>query len=140
VLRAFHYEKREFNSIDTAFIGSIASIIAAVADREEAEEEMTDKKKKVQQLLQNILPKKIIRQLSTQSERQPIAQKFETVTILFADIVGFTEMSSQMEAQELVQMLNVIFSHFDGLSEKHGLEKIKTIGGERLHYQQYRRH
>lgn len=128
VLRAFHYEKRDFNSIDTAFMGSIASILAAVADREEAEEEMVDKKKKVQQLLQNILPKKIIRQLSTQSERQPIAQKFETVSILFADIVGFTEMSSQMEAQELVQMLNAIFSHFDGLSEKHGLEKIKTIG------------
>jgi class 3 adenylate cyclase len=50
------------------------------------------------------------------------------VTILFADIVGFTSLSAEMEPMQLVAGLNQIFSAFDGLTEKYGLEKIKTIG------------
>jgi class 3 adenylate cyclase len=50
------------------------------------------------------------------------------VTVLFADIVGFTELSAQTPAIELVEILNVIFSEFDQLTDEHGLEKIKTIG------------
>ncbi|MCZ0901039.1 adenylate/guanylate cyclase domain-containing protein, partial [Microcoleus sp. HI-ES] len=57
-----------------------------------------------------------------------IADKFEKATILFADLVNFTQISTTMSATKLVYLLNEIFSAFDGLSEKHGLEKIKTIG------------
>ena len=49
-------------------------------------------------------------------------------TTLFADIVGFTEMSEKLSPEELVMMLNEIFSRFDNLTEKHSIEKIKTIG------------
>ncbi|MGL5063815.1 MAG: adenylate/guanylate cyclase domain-containing protein, partial [Microcoleus sp.] len=57
-----------------------------------------------------------------------IADTFNDVTVLFADIVGFTQLSSQVSPTELVSWLNEIFSEFDQLAEKHGLEKIKTIG------------
>ena len=58
----------------------------------------------------------------------PIADSFSDVTILFADLVGFTELSSRTTPQELVKLLNCIFSDFDQLTEKYHLEKIKTIG------------
>jgi class 3 adenylate cyclase len=57
-----------------------------------------------------------------------IVDRFEAVSVLFADIVGFTSLSSRIAPEELVSMLNELFSEFDGLAEKHGLEKIKTIG------------
>ncbi|HEY9614814.1 adenylate/guanylate cyclase domain-containing protein, partial [Allocoleopsis sp.] len=50
------------------------------------------------------------------------------VTVLFADLVNFTEISAQIPPTRLVELLNKIFSEFDRLAEKHGLEKIKTIG------------
>ncbi|MGB7894925.1 MAG: adenylate/guanylate cyclase domain-containing protein, partial [Microcoleus sp.] len=57
-----------------------------------------------------------------------IAEYFPEVTVLFADIVGFTALSAVMNPIELVDLLNKIFSGFDVLCEQHGLEKIKTIG------------
>ena len=57
-----------------------------------------------------------------------IVDKFDAVTVLFADIVGFTALSSRIAPEQLVTMLNDLFSTFDRLAEKHGLEKIKTIG------------
>ncbi|MGB0562068.1 MAG: adenylate/guanylate cyclase domain-containing protein, partial [Spirulinaceae cyanobacterium] len=77
-------------------------------------------------LLRNILPDKIACQLKYES--QTIAESFAAVTVLFADIVGFTRLSGQISATELVELLNSIFSRFDRLAEHHGLEKIKTIG------------
>ncbi len=57
-----------------------------------------------------------------------VADTFEEVTVLFGDIVGFTEFASSVSATELVHMLNEIFSEFDRLVDFYGLEKIKTIG------------
>jgi len=57
-----------------------------------------------------------------------IADHFDEVTILFADIVGFTPRASQLAPHEVVRYLNRVFSRFDRLAEKHRLEKIKTIG------------
>jgi adenylate cyclase len=81
---------------------------------------------KSEKLLLNILPSPIVDRLKLSSEA--IADGFAEATVLFADIVGFTELSSRLSPQELVHRLNEIFSAFDGLVEKHGLEKIKTIG------------
>jgi class 3 adenylate cyclase len=61
-------------------------------------------------------------------EQSTIADSFEEVSVLFADIVGFTELSARMSPTELVKRLNVIFSQFDQLAEEYGVEKIKTIG------------
>ena len=80
------------------------------------------------QLLLNILPRPIANRLK-EGQRQ-IADYFPDVTVLFCDLVGFTQISERLPPAELVAMLNKIFSMFDLLAEKHGLEKIKTIGDE----------
>ena len=79
-----------------------------------------------ERLLLNVLPASIAEQL----KRQPgiIAERFDDVSVLFADIVGFTPLSAQLTPTGLIELLNRVFSGFDELSGKHGLEKIKTIG------------
>ncbi|CUS02381.2 putative Adenylate cyclase [Candidatus Promineifilum breve] len=77
-------------------------------------------------LLRNILPSPVADRLKI--DPTSIAESFNEVTVLFADIVGFTRMSAAADAREVVGLLNAIFSDFDGLADKHGLEKIKTIG------------
>lgn len=62
------------------------------------------------------------------SSNATIADAFSDVTVLFADIVDFTPLAAQIEAAALVELLNEVFSRFDRLVERHGLEKIKTIG------------
>ena len=81
---------------------------------------------KVERLLLNILPKEI----ATMLKNKPhfIADQITMASILFADVVNFTPMSAKMTATELVELLNEVFSNFDLLVEKYGLEKIKTIG------------
>lgn len=92
--------------------------------------EIQSAREKSERLLLNILPKPVAERLK-QGE-QVIAESYSEVTILFADIVGFTRLSSQMSAAEVVMMLNEIFSAFDELAAKHGLEKIKTVGDNYL--------
>jgi len=77
-------------------------------------------------LLANILPDAIAKRLIAHD--RPIADRFENVTILFADIVGFTEFSNARSPEEVVALLDDLFSTFDDLADAHGLEKIKTIG------------
>jgi class 3 adenylate cyclase len=77
-------------------------------------------------LLLNILPRSIAEQLK--EHERLIAEHFEEVTILFADIAGFTPLAARLNPTELVGLLNRMFSSFDQLAEQHGLEKIKTIG------------
>ena len=81
---------------------------------------------KSEALLLNILPKEIVAILK--NEPHIIADHFEGASILFADVVNFTPLSATMTPIELVELLNEVFSHFDSLVEKYGLEKIKTIG------------
>ena len=79
-----------------------------------------------ERLLLNILPEEIANRLKRGDST--IADTFADVTVLFADIVGFTQLSSLVSPTQLVALLNDIFSTFDNLAERHGLEKIKTIG------------
>ncbi|MEG3975564.1 adenylate/guanylate cyclase domain-containing protein [Microcoleus sp. herbarium8] len=88
--------------------------------------ELRQEKERSEQLLLNILPAEIADRLMRTNESP--AEHFEEVTILFADIVGFTGISARIEPMQLVAGLNLIFSAFDQLTEKYGLEKIKTIG------------
>ncbi|NES24231.1 MAG: response regulator [Symploca sp. SIO3E6] len=97
-----------------------------ITARKQAEFELRMAQQKSENLLLNILPKKIVEQL--QQNTSAIAEQFDDVTILFADIVGFTPLSARMTPIELVNLLNQIFSSFDQLTQRHGLEKIKTIG------------
>lgn len=77
-------------------------------------------------LLLNILPRSIVDLLK--KGKTHVADHIESASILFADIVNFTTMSSTMSPAELVKILNEVFSEFDRITEKYGLEKIKTIG------------
>ncbi|MEG4801416.1 adenylate/guanylate cyclase domain-containing protein [Microcoleus sp. ARI1-B5] len=104
-----------------------------IAFREEAEietrlllETTKFQKEEIEELLLNILPKAIADRL--QEGQIIIADSFSDVSVLFADLVGFTNFASQKSATETVKVLNQIFSQFDQLSLQHGLEKIKTIG------------
>jgi guanylate cyclase len=81
---------------------------------------------KSENLLLNILPKEIAAILKNES--RTIADHYDGASVLFADMVNFTPMSAEMSPIEMVELLNEIFSHFDALVEKYGLEKIKTVG------------
>lgn len=83
-------------------------------------------KKKADQLLRNILPEKIAQTLKSRSG--VIADQHDNVSVLFADIVGYTKFSSTKDPASVVATLNDIFSRFDVLANRRGLEKIKTIG------------
>jgi len=87
---------------------------------------LQEEQAKSERLLLNILPEPIAKRLKEGEE--PISDSFDAVTVLFADIVGFTPFSAHLRPAELVALLNTLFSGFDKLSEKYGVEKIKTIG------------
>jgi class 3 adenylate cyclase len=81
-------------------------------------------------LLLNVLPQAIIDRLKAQGEAGSQRRLAETldVTVLFADAVGFTEQAAKTEADDLVAALDGLFSRFDALADRYGLEKIKTVG------------
>jgi class 3 adenylate cyclase len=88
--------------------------------------ELQSEREKSERLLLNVLPEAIAKRLK-QGE-SPIADQFSEVTILFADLVGFTSLARHISPVEVLNLLNEIFSAFDELAARHGLEKIKTIG------------
>ena len=102
----------------------IASYSVHVTERVEAALEL--EREKSETLLLNILPAAVANRLK--EGNQLIADGFESVTILFADVVGFTPMSDGLPPARIVEFLSQLFCRFDLLTEKHGLEKIKTIG------------
>ncbi len=105
---------------------TVSNQIGQFFQRKLAEEALKIEQLKTERLLLNILPVSIANQLK--DTPTTIAEHYDAVTILFADIVGFTKLSSEISATELVKLLNYIFSAFDQLTERYELEKIKTIG------------
>jgi class 3 adenylate cyclase len=87
---------------------------------------LQEEQDKSERLLLNILPGPIAERLK--GKHVTIADGFADVTVMFADIINFTRLSEEMPPKFMVTMLNEVFSHFDMLAEKYGLEKIKTIG------------
>ncbi len=106
------------------FLLMVALTYRFTVDRAEAALEAEYAKSEA--LLHNIMPPAVAARLKDNPE--VIADSHKPVTILFADIVGFTDMAGRSTAESLVRMLNNIFSRFDALVEADGLEKIKTIG------------
>ena len=100
--------------------------VSDVTERRQAEVALRLARKKAELLLLNVLPQAVAERLKR--SQRTIAESFEEVTVLFADLVDFTEYSTQTSPTELVEILNIIFSRFDRLAEHLGLEKIKTIG------------
>ena len=83
-------------------------------------------REKSERLLLNVLPTPIAERMKKGETN--IADSHPDVTVLLADLVGFTSLSAHVNPEQIVQLLNEIFSAFDLLVEKHGLEKIKTLG------------
>jgi len=97
-----------------------------VIQRDLAFQLLRGEQQKSESLLLNILPRDIAAILK--DEPRTIADHFEGASILFADVVDFTPLSARMTPKELVELLNEVFSYFDAIVERYGLEKIKTIG------------
>ncbi|OIP70661.1 MAG: adenylate/guanylate cyclase domain-containing protein [Oscillatoriales cyanobacterium CG2_30_44_21] len=116
----------EVGDVMVAFNQMYERVIKEIAERKQAESMIQQEKDVSEQLLLNILPNAIANRLK-QGETV-IADGFSEATVLFADIVNFTELSASISPIKLVCLLNEIFSEFDGLAEKYRLEKIKTIG------------
>jgi adenylate cyclase len=89
-------------------------------------DQLQAEREKSERLLLNILPKLIAERMKKGETN--IADSYPDVTVLVADLVGFTTLSARIGPEQTVQLLNEIFSAFDLLTESHGLEKIKTIG------------
>jgi adenylate cyclase len=109
-----------------AYFIAFALAFYSLYSTETAESALAAEHAQSESLLLNILPQAIAARLKLSPEA--IADGFEQVTILFADVVGFTPLSERLDPEALVKFLNALFSEFDRLAEKHGLEKIKTIG------------
>jgi PAS domain S-box-containing protein len=122
-------ERHQWEDDEIDFAVSAANLVAVCfesAERLRAQQEAARERERAEQLLLNILPGSIARRL--QEGEGLIADHFPEATVLFADIVGFTELSAGIAPQAVVGMLNEIFSSFDQLAQDHNLEKIKTIG------------
>ncbi|MEZ5614764.1 MAG: adenylate/guanylate cyclase domain-containing protein [Rhodocyclaceae bacterium] len=98
----------------------------AQARMDEAHRLLQIEQERSERLLLNILPGSVAERLK--NSNQTIADGFADVTVMFADIVNFTQVAEGMAPTQVFAMLNRIFSSFDELAERHGLEKIKTIG------------
>lgn len=107
-----------FNALWTTFL-AMFMILYLLRELESAQN-LADR------LLHNVLPPVI----ATRLKKTPgtIADAFENASALFADIVGFTPLSNKLNPTEMIELLNQIYSHFDELVDKYGVEKIRTIG------------
>ena len=115
---------RIFSSFDKKLVRDFEKERLAAINREKQLLEI--EQLKTEKLMLNILPRPIADRLKRGEKN--ISGSYPEVTILFSDLVGFTELSSKISATELVKMLNDLFTRFDKRADSLGLEKIKTIG------------
>jgi adenylate cyclase len=109
------------------YLGNVSSANQALENRIEVRtRELAEARDRSEELLLSILPPAIARRL--ESGEELIADYFEDATVLFADIVGFTALSSHLTPPRVVQVLDVLFSRFDDVADRYNVEKIKTIG------------
>jgi adenylate cyclase len=105
---------------------AIGLVLYFFSQRNAAMAALQEEQAKSEQLLLNVLPQEIAEQLK--NGQSTVAEDFEAVSVLFADIVGSTGLAIELPPQQLVDTLNEVFSEFDSMVEKYGLEKIRTMG------------
>ena len=116
-----------FAGIAGAILGGLLAYLSNLeAKINERTAELALEKRKSDALLENILPAYVINDLKERGASEP--RYFEDLSIMFTDFVGFTQMSERLSAPELISQLNVIFTRFDAIVDKHSSERIKTIG------------
>lgn len=110
------------------YVVSVTSIMAIVAVVVWYALRMAaDAEERSERLLRNVLPDSVAEQLK-EKPNQMIAERYDAVSVLFADLSGFTPLSRKMDASQIIDLLNAIFTHFDEAGTRIGTEKIKTIG------------
>lgn len=114
---------------EASFKGKLyfTGIIRDISSRKAAEQALEKERQKTEDLLASILPKQIAERLKHE-DNKVIADRFDDASVLFCDLVGFTNMSSKISPPELVKFLNQVYSMFDQLEDHHPVTKIKTIG------------
>jgi guanylate cyclase len=115
-----------FGNIIGMSITTFIMIYYTVNERNRFYDLLGKEKKKSEELLLNVLPVEVIPFLHESTD--PYVEDFESVSVLFADIAGFTKLSENMGGKKMVDLLNKIFSNFDSLLTEHKAEKIRTIG------------
>jgi class 3 adenylate cyclase len=122
-----------YNEQHLDILRNIAAYVAVAIDNAETYQKIENEKLKVEQeqeksekLLLNILPKETAKELKETGKATP--KRYENVSVLFTDFKGFTESAEKMSPEEVVEKLDHCFKNFDRIMNKHGLEKIKTIG------------
>ena len=113
-------------TIVAALLTTVVLLRLFVADIVDAEARLDRANARIEDLLENMLPRSVAQRL--RREGRTFADGYAQCSILFADIVGFTTLSEEIPPEAMVAKLNAIFSRFDELAEARGLEKIKTIG------------
>ena len=107
-------------------VGSVLTFVD-ITDRRRVESKLRVEHARAERLLLNVLPKSVAERLKAMPGRT-VAERFDSVTALFADIVGFTPLSARMDPERTVELLNEVFSAFDQMAADLGVEKIRTIG------------
>jgi len=118
-----------FDNLQSVLIGASAILLILSyykREKNSALDLLALERQKSENLLLNMLPKKIAEKLKV--EGGIIAERYDEASILFADMVGWTPLSAKLKPVEMIELLNEIYSHFDSLAEKYGIEKIRTIG------------
>ena len=113
-------------NIGTPFTLAIILLRHFMTQKDAAMEMLHLEQQKSERLLLNVLPKEIASIL--RENDVTVADHYESVSVLFADVVGFTSLSARLPPREMVDLLDEVFSFFDTLADKYGLEKIRTIG------------
>lgn len=113
--------------LTAVYMFAMTTVIIAVISRqtEAAEEQFTEQRNVANTLLENILPQKIVADLKA---GKTAIRQYDQATVMFTDFVGFTRIAGKLAPQDLVRELDECFSAFDTICERHGLEKLKTIG------------
>lgn len=123
---AVHFEPTDpFDELPERTSFAVLSI-QDITERKKLELALNRAHQETSRLLHNILPASIAERLRAGEET--IADHFTGVSVMFVDLVGFTQLTQTLAPAQLIDLLNAIFSSFDTLTEKHNLEKIKTIG------------
>ena len=115
-----------WSSISTLFVMTVAMAIYHYRVVVDAEDRLEQEHRVSEGLLLNILPAAVAARLKT--DPGPIADRIDDASILFADIVGFTPLANRVPHERLVEILDTLFTEFDRIAARHGVEKIKTIG------------
>jgi adenylate cyclase len=111
----------------SACVMAVATVWYALREIRRAETAMEIEYERSEALLSNMLPASIAERLKDPA-RNIIADKYDDAAVLFADIAGFTERASDIAPDKLIRFLDQLYSDFDALVDKHGLEKIKVSG------------